>query len=487
MQNILTLPLSEGGNTIIFGSSGSGKELLLSSILYSAITNYNPNQINFYIMDFGAETLKMFEQAPQVGGVLSVDDTERIENLFKMISQVMEERKTLFSDYNGSYNFYIEHSNKTIPMMVIIINNYEAFSETYEEYEDLMIQLSREGQKYGVIFILTTNSTNAVRYRLRQNFKQNISLQFNDSSDYSDVLPNVGKKYPSKIFGRGLVEIDDVYEFQTAYPYKQEKLSEYIKIISTRLRSICSETAMTIPVLPDVVSVEFVEEKAGSLTHIPIGVVKNDLTIATFDFRSNPVTLVTALDFEENNHFFKALIKLFNKVPNQKLVVIDAMKMFNEKEATDNYINTNFDKIIDIIGKKYDEQTKLYESNDFNDTALQNFAKTTYLICGVSNLMSRISEDKKDILSKALKSSKEYNVDSYILVDTADKLKGFAYEDWYKNAVDDSQGIWIGNGISDQYAIKLMSTPRELREEIPEGFGYVVKNGKAALVKLIAD
>ena len=43
------------------------------------------------------------------------------------------------------------------------------------------------------------------------------------------------------------------------------------------------------------------------------------------------------------------------------------------------------------------------------------------------------------------------------------------------------------NGISDQYVLKLTSTPRELREEIPENFGYVVKNGKAVLVKLIEE
>ena len=76
-QNLLTLPLSENGNTIIFGSSGSGKELMLSSILYSAITTYNPEEINFYILDFGAETLKMFEKAPQVGGVLNSMDSEK--------------------------------------------------------------------------------------------------------------------------------------------------------------------------------------------------------------------------------------------------------------------------------------------------------------------------------------------------------------------------------------------------------------------------
>lgn len=486
-QNILTISLANDGNTIIFGSSGSGKELLVSTILYSAITNYNPNEINFYILDFGAETLKMFEKAPQVGGVLSSVDAEKIENLFKMIISIIEERKKLFADYNGSYNFYIEHSNKKLPMVVVVINNYEAFAETYEDYEDTMIQLSREGMKYGVVFILTTNSTNAIRYRLRQNFKQNISLQFNDSSDYSDVIPGVGKKFPSKIYGRGLIQLEDVYEFQTAYPYKQEKLADYIKVISTRLRSICKDSAAKIPVLPETVTIEYVEEKIGNLSNIPIGIAKADLSISTFNFKDDTVSIVSALDFYSSKEFLKALIKLISKVPYQVVVVIDAAKMFSKQEITNNYVNNNFDSIVEVIKTNYQKQKKTYEDNDYNDTSLQNFSKTTYIILGVSNFISRISEENKTALGEALTSSKDYHVDNYILVDNSDKLKGFAYEAWYKNSVDDSQGVWIGNGISDQYSIKLLSTPRELREEIPEGFGYVVKNGKATLVKLVID
>ena len=81
--------------------------------------------------------------------------------------------------------------------------------------------------------------------------------------------------------------------------------------------------------------------------------------------------------------------------------------------------------------------------------------------------------------------SRELEVDNFIIVDSADGLKSFAYDDWYKNAVDTSEGLWLGNGITDQYAIKLLTTPRELREEIPENFGYVVHKGKASLVKLV--
>lgn len=484
-QGILTLPLTSDGNTIIYGSTGSGKELLLTSILYSSITNYNPDEINYYILDFGAETLKMFEKAPQIGGVLTSGDSEKIENLFKMIHKMIEERKKLFSDYNGSYNFYIEHSNKKIPMIVLMINNYEAFSEVYEDYEDLILQYSREGTKYGIIFILSTNSTNAVRYRVKQNFKRSLVLQLNDASDYSDVIQTRTKKVPSKNIGRGLIELDNVYEFQTAYPYQEIQMAEYIKVISERLRNICKTSAAKIPVLPEVVTISSVEEKIGNLMTLPVGIRKDNLEIATVDFKSNPVSVIASLDYYTERNFLRTLIKLLKKIPYQNVVVIDAAKMFNSSDISENYVNSNFDSVAQLIGKNYQEQKSIYDKNNFDNSSLKKHKRTTYVIFSISTFFSRITSENKTVVSDALMHAKDLEVDNFIIIDSADKIKSFAYEDWYKNSVDSSEGIWLDNGIADQYAIKLLTTPRELRAEIPEGYGYVVHKGKAILVKLV--
>ena len=42
-QELLTLPLNCEGNTIIYGSSDSGKDELLETLVYSIITNYVTN------------------------------------------------------------------------------------------------------------------------------------------------------------------------------------------------------------------------------------------------------------------------------------------------------------------------------------------------------------------------------------------------------------------------------------------------------------
>ena len=66
-----------------------------------------------------------------------------------------------------------------------------------------------------------------------------------------------------------------------------------------------------------------------------------------------------------------------------------------------------------------------------------------------------------------------------------DKIKSIEYEMWYKSAVSNNYGIWIGNGITEQFTMKLSKTPKYLYNDIPENFGYIIKLGIPSLVKLL--
>ena len=64
------------------------------------------------------------------------------------------------------------------------------FTEMYGDYEDTLIQLSRDCSNYGIILIVTASNANSIKYRLRQNFKQELVLQMNDLGDYTSILGN---------------------------------------------------------------------------------------------------------------------------------------------------------------------------------------------------------------------------------------------------------------------------------------------------------
>ncbi|MCL2383168.1 MAG: FtsK/SpoIIIE domain-containing protein [Oscillospiraceae bacterium] len=192
---MLTLPLSSEGNVVVFGNAESGKENLLSTIVYDIVTNHSSEEAQLYLLDFGTESLKIFGDCPHVGDVVYINDTEKINRLFEMIEKEIKKRKDALSEYNGDYGLYIKTSDEPMPEIIVVINNFEAFSENHgDKYEDILMMLTREATKYGIKFIFTASTSGAIRYRMAQNFKQKIALQLNNQDDFISILEGVRKE-----------------------------------------------------------------------------------------------------------------------------------------------------------------------------------------------------------------------------------------------------------------------------------------------------
>ena len=359
-------------------------------------------------------------------------------------------------------------------MIIIMINNVEAFIETYSDYEELIGQMTRDCLKYGVVFIFSTNGPNTVRYRLRQNFKQNVVLQFNDPMDYSSVIPGVRKKEPSKAYGRGLISLDSIFEFQTAYAYTEEKMTDYVRIVCEKLNKICDYKAPKIPILPDSVTESIVSDYLGSLSHIPVGVEKESLDIATIDLSNKFMYNITGEDVTAEPAFLKGFIKAVTKIPNTECIIFDTNSIIDKIS----YENVFYGK-----DTCYDSIDKLNEA--FNNA---DPSKTTVaFLMNVNALFNKLSAIEKGKFTTLITECKTKSNIKFIIVDNIDVIKSINFETWYKGNVDLSEGIWLGNGIGNQFTLKVTTNSRILRQEVQPGFGYAIRKGKAALIKLMID
>ena len=486
-QDLLTLNLSKGGNTIIYGSSGSGKNTFISSLVYSTIINHSAEEVNFYIMDFGSEIFRTYKKAPQVGDVLLVNDTEKVNNLFKMLFSKLSERKKILSDYNGDFNYYNKKSDKKMPLIVVVINNYEAFFENYDMHEEHMLQLTREASMYGIVFVLTASATNSIRYRLRQNFKQEFVLQLNDETDYTSILGNIHKMYPSKMYGRGLVKLDEVYEFQTSHPYEPDHLSEYISEVCEKLKSESEVFAEPVAVLPDIVTADDINAKLKGIDSIPVGINKNNLAVSTWDFSSNIGTIITALEFDSMNYFIQPFINQFKEIKNSTVLVFDALDLIKDYEKADNifYYKNDFNKVIDSLNQTAEKQKQVYINNNYNKEIFNSVKPVVCIILGIDSLLLKLSPDAKNKYNMLVETANMIQTIKFIFFDTIDIFKKIEYDNWYKGIAKNNQGIWLGNGISEQYTLKISKITRELQQELEVGFGYVVKRGVPVLTKFL--
>lgn len=488
-QCILRLPLSEEGNTIIYGVAGSGKTTFLNGMIYSLIKEHTPDEVNLYIFDFASETLRAFAKAPHVGDVILSYEAEKVSNLFKMLQTEIEKRKKLFADFGGDYASYIKSSGNTLPSIVVAINNFAAFTEAYEEKEEAVSYLSREGTKYGVYFVLTALSTGAVRFRLLQNFKQLLVLQLNDETDYSSVVGKTDGLFPSKYKGRGLIKRDELYEFQLASLIDDDVPFVFIQETCKELAEQWDcESARKIPILPDKVNVEFLSEYIDSnkKLNIPVGVEKNSLNVHYYPFQNAYINIImsSGLEYQEYVADLIALISTSTDIngivfdmPKVIETSTDAMKVFATAKECEDQIT----KLFELV---------LYRNNTYKEalesgSSVENFEHVLVVINSLSSLKATLTDQGKEKLGLILeKGAIEYNI-TIIIAEQVKYISSVSFEKWYKANVSPSDGIWIGNGITEQYQIKANKTTSEMHEDITPEFGYSLIKGKCVKLKLL--
>ena len=487
-QHLLTMPLTKEGNALIYGAAGSGKENMITTLLYSSMLYYTPKEVNYYILDFGSESLKVFNKCPIVGDVLLSSDEEKIENLYKMLFSTIEQRKKLFSDFGGDFTTYNQNSKESLPSIVVIINNYEAYQELQEAYDEDLIVLTRDCVKYGIYFIITVTTPNGIRFKLKQNFNHEYVLGQNSEDDYTTILGSVNKTYPSKLFGRGIIKTDQVYEFQTALVTEKEKIIEFINEKNKVLSQSLNEKAPSIKVLPETVTYEDIKEEIDNPLGLVVGINKNTLLPELYNFKQSSVNIITGMDTTLSYNLLDSLINqlIYRK---EKQVFINA-EDFDYNPNYSKYV-TYSDSDFDIIFEKlYNHVLKYYteyEKNNFNKKSIELPEPIFVLINGITTLKNKLKEENKSKLGDLFQKASDLGIMNFIIIESIDNIRKLEIEQWYKNTVNTSNGIWIGNGINDQFSLRITQKTKDITSNIEDNFCIVLKRGKPVLVKMLED
>ncbi|HBM98608.1 MAG TPA: type VII secretion protein EssC, partial [Ruminococcus sp.] len=485
-QGVLTVPFTEEGNCLIYGATGNGKSTFLTTLAYSLLKNHSADELNMYIMDFGSETLKSFEQAPQVGGVMISADEEKIINLFKMLNKEIEKRKNLFSEYGGDYTNYCRNSGKTVPNIVVLLNNYSGFAEQFEDLQDVFTLLTRDGVKYGIYFAVTASTTNAVRYKTQQNFKTMLTMQLNDVTDYSIIVGKTDGLVPSKNKGRGLIALDRVYEFQTAYCSEAEDIQNFVRKFCKELSEKAKSYAKPVPVLPKVVDYKCVRPYIKSLENVPIGVGKRNLNIVTVNLANKVIYPVVAQDTYEIISFAEEFTRVLASITS--VSVIDMEKQLSNLNTTEcSVVNGDYETVVRGIFEDMVERNNTYKDAMMNSSVLEKFAEKVYVIIGIKKLFEQLSADGKEKLSALIEKAETIYKIHFVIIDSLTQFNSYSYEAWFKRHITGADGLWIGDGVADQYMLKVSKVTSELYEEIGSEYGHSITRNRPSLVKILTS
>lgn len=268
-------------NTLVVGSSQTGKTNFLQLSIRHLVENNTPEEVVFYILDFGSMILKNFEKLKHVGGVVLASEDEKLKNFFKLINQEIDIRKNkLMNTGVSSYVAYKEAGYSDLPKIYVFLDNFTAFKELYmDTYEQLFVRICREGISLGISVVITNTSATGIGYRHMTNFSNRICFTCNDSSEYSAVLDRC-RMEPKNVAGRLLFQLDkEIYEAQSFLAFDGEKeidraneVKEFVAKSNAKYAEY--EQAKQIPAIPNTLYWKDFEkhyEDEEYSTEIPLG------------------------------------------------------------------------------------------------------------------------------------------------------------------------------------------------------------------------
>lgn len=482
-QEALTLPFDSVGNTVIYGASGSGKTTFVTTLMYSLITQYKPDQVNIYALDFSAQTLSVFGGAAHVGDIIMPDDREKVENLFKLLHSELKKRKVLLQEYGGDFTSYKKMSGNSMPCIIVIIHNYTGLVESYD-VEDNIAFFSREGAKRGIYFVVTAQSAGAIRHRTLQNFGQTLVLRMNDPLDYSSILGNIGGLIPAAHLGRGIFKNGNVYEFQIArcaVDNEVQHIRELCRAVSDNWKG---EVAPRIPVLPDKVDCDFLATTVSrcSTEMLPVGVDREKLAVVNYPILGTTLTWVLS-DSGNNAIFAQGLAETACLKNDVAVTVIDPTDKFIPDIIKKYSYSSGNEDVNSATAYIFNEMLRRHKLLKTDSNA--KFEKLLCIVTSISSLDGVLTEENRDNFFDVLNNvSQKYGI-YFVICESASYFNSNSNKEWVRSHTTFKDAIWLGNGLLNNFRLQIDKAPKNAREALEETYGFAVINGTAIAAKLL--
>lgn len=182
----LTLDLADGGDGphgLLIGQTGSGKSVLLKTIIASLITRYPPNYVNLVLVDYkGGLAFGTFNKAPHtIAYLTNLEATVATARFLRMMESEIQARQRK------------QKASEDYPHLVVIIDEFSEMLSGADGTTDPVIMRSllrivRLGRELKIHLLFATQRPDASVERLRGAVQYRISLRTNTPEDSTLAL-----------------------------------------------------------------------------------------------------------------------------------------------------------------------------------------------------------------------------------------------------------------------------------------------------------
>ncbi|WLP91629.1 type VII secretion protein EccCa [Gordonia sp. NB41Y] len=220
-RDVHVLDLSgAAGNVAVVGGPQTGKSTALRSLILSAAATHTPEQVQFYVLDFGGGALTGIAGLPHVGSVATRGDLDAVRRTVAEVAAIIRARESRFvrlgiesmADYRARRRDWMTTGACTDddPLaddlhgdVFLVIDGIGVVRSELDFLEDQIATIATQGLSYGVHLVVSATRWADVRPAMRDLIGSRVELRLGDAMD-SEVGRREASTVPHGRPGRGL-------------------------------------------------------------------------------------------------------------------------------------------------------------------------------------------------------------------------------------------------------------------------------------------
>lgn len=188
---------------LIAGSTGSGKSVVIHSILVSLLYKNSPATLKLVLIDPKRVELTAYDGIPHLLSTV-ITSPKKVMGVLRWAIQEMEERyETLQESGSRDIASYNKKAKEPLPAILIVIDELADIMSAYgREVESSIVRLAQMARATGIHLILSTQrpSVEIVTGLIKANITNRIALQVGSQVDSRTILDTAGAE---KLLGGG--------------------------------------------------------------------------------------------------------------------------------------------------------------------------------------------------------------------------------------------------------------------------------------------
>jgi len=180
--------ITDGPHLLVAGTTGSGKSVVLRSLIIALASQLSPEQLTIALVDYkGGASFGDCPALPHVVGQVTDLDSGLAERALAGLRIELTRRKRVLQQFGVSD--IGELATGTLPRLVVVFDEFRALTEELPDAISQLFQIAAQGRSLGIHLVLATQrAAGAVSPELRANVSARLALRVVDVADSIDLV-----------------------------------------------------------------------------------------------------------------------------------------------------------------------------------------------------------------------------------------------------------------------------------------------------------